>query len=459
MKLKTIAEKLGALGPVRYLRNSQSTRTLRAFLALCWENPFPMQCVLLLVYRTVLDFMYLTQLSPLFAYSGFTTDLSPVTYVLSWLMLLAFLPLVVGIQKQEDRPSSVLVTLLNFLYFIPMTSYVGCKGSSLRFMASVVVYWLVLLLLQLGIPSFSLKRISPRHGKILFLILSVGAVLLVMGISGIYTGFRLKLNISDVYSIRSEAEVYAIPSVLSYLLSWMTIVLSVLILYWLRAKKYCVVAVLIVVYFFYYSVNALKSVFFFLFLLLACYVLYRSWMLRWSAGLLSLGVMASWLFQSVGHFMAPMDLFVRRFMYVPVQLSEAYAVFFADHPLSLQRDGLLGKLGFEPVYSTTVPLVIGESVGSYASANNGMLGDLYASVPAVVGVVIFPLILVILFRAFDLATSKIPTRIFISFCAFFTITFSNASWSTTLLTHGFLVSCVLLYLFPIDKEGVIRELS
>ena len=444
MKLKTIAEKVSA---------SRPAVRLGAFAGLCRENPFPVQCALLLLYRAVLDFMYLTQLSPIYAYSGFTTDLGPAAYGLSWLMLLAFLPLVAGIQGQEDRPSSVLVTLINLLYFVPMTSYVGCKGSPLWFMASMAVYWLVLLLLQLRLPSFTLKRLPLHHGKLLFVLLTVGAVVLVMGVSGAYTGFRLKLDISNVYSVRAEAAAYDIPTVLSYALSWMTIVLSVLILYWLRAKKYWMVACLIVVYFFYYSIGAHKSIFLFLFLLLACYFLYRSWMYRWAAGFLSLGVAACWLMRAVGGFLMPMSMFVRRLMYVPVQLSETYALYFTQHPLNLLRDGILGKLGFDPVYSDRISKMIGEFMDTSASANNGMLGDMYANLPAILGVLVFPLILVLLFRLMDLSSFMLPRRIFIAFCIFFAITFINSSWSTVLLSHGFLLACVLLYLFPTQQGG------
>lgn len=459
MKLRTIGEKVRESKPAAWFRTCRTISVVHSFIRLCKENPFPVQCALLLVYRSMLDFTYVTQLSPLYSYSGFTTDITPIGYCLSWLMLLTVLPLVAGIQGQEDRPSSVLVTMLNLIYFIPMTSYAGCKGSSYLFMISALVYWLVLLVLQLWMPSFALKRLPHRRGKLLFTVLTVGAVLLVMGISGVYTGFRLKLNLSDVYDVRAEAAAYDMPTILSYALSWMTMVLSVLILYWLQAKKYLAVLGLVVVYFFYYSIGAHKSVFFFLFLLLACYILYRSWMFRWSAGLLSLGVMACWLMEAVGGFLLPMAVFVRRFMYTPVRLSETYATFFSQHPINLLRNGIMARFGFEPVYSTGIAALIGEFNGSGANANNGMLGDMYANLPVILGIVLFPLILVIIFRMFDLAASTLPGKIFVSFCVFFAASFSNSAWPTVLLTHGFLMACLLLYLFPVNKEGVIREVS
>lgn len=453
MKLKTIAEKVRASIPTSWLHPCGVVVRLRSFLRLCRENPFPVQCVLLVFYRAVLDFVYVTLLSPTYAYAGFTIDLIPITYGLSWLLTLAYVPLMAGIQEQEDRLSSLMITFLNLLYFIPLTSYMGCKGSPIWFLASAAVYWLVLMVLQLRLPSFPLQRIPVHHGKLLFVCLTIGAVLLVMGISGVYTGFRLKLNLSDVYGIRAEAAAYDLPTVLSYALSWMTVVLSIAILYWLIEKKYWVVVGLIVVYFFYYSIAAHKAIFLFLFLLLSCYFLYRKWMLRWSAGLLSLGVMAFWMMGKVGKFMYPIDLLVRRLMYVPARLNEVYALYFTENPLNLLRDGVLGKLGFDAVYSTNIPRTIGEFMDTQTNANNGMLGDLYANLPVVIGVLVFPLILVILFRLLDLSASALPQRISIGLCVYYATVFKDTTWSTALLSGGFLLACVLLYLLPTQQGG------
>lgn len=221
--------------------------------------------------------------------------------------------------------------------------------------------------------------------------------------------------------------------------------------------RYVAVGVLVVVYLFYYSISAQKSVFLFLFLLLFCYLLYRKWMYRWCAGLLSLGVMGCWVLEAGAQFLTPMSLFVRRLMYVPVQLSEVYAQFFREHPLNLFRDGILGKLSYDPVYSIKIPKVIGEYMGTGSSANNGLVGDMYANLPVVLGVFLMPLILVILFRLLDAAARDIPQKIYIGLCVFFAMSFCNGSWSTVLLSGGFLMACIFLYLFPVQKEEHVKN--
>ena len=125
--------------------------------------------------------------------------------------------------------------------------------------------------------------------------------------------------------------------------------------------------------------------------------------------------------------------------------------------LNLFRDGILGKLSYDPVYSIKIPKVIGEYMGTGSSANNGLVGDMYANLPVVLGVFLMPLILVILFRLLDAAARDIPQKIYIGLCVFFAMSFCNGSWSTVLLSGGFLMACIFLYLFPVQKEEHVKN--
>lgn len=88
------------------------------------------------------------------------------------------------------------------------------------------------------------------------------------------------------------------------------------------------------------------------------------------------------------------------------------------HPLNLFRDGILGKLSYDPVYSIKIPKVIGEYMGTGSSANNGLVGDMYANLPVVLGVFLMPLILVILFRLLDAAAETSPKDLYRAVCVF-----------------------------------------
>ena len=436
------------------LRESKLGRAAARLNEIGSQYTFLVQCLLVVLYRLILDVIYVTQISEIYAYTGFYSDIVPLKYAVSWLILLICLPGMIGIQQQEDKASSIMVTLINYVYFLPFSSYVGCTASSLWFTISGAVFWAMLLFFQLWVPSLHMQRVPHRYTKFLFFGLTVFSILLVMGISGYYTGFRLKLNLSDVYTVRAEAASYNIPMIFRYFLSMMTILLSVLLLYWLRKKNWLMSGALIVVYLFYYSISASKTAFLLLLLLLGCYFLYRAWMYRWMAILLSAGLLGCGVLAGVAKQIYPLALFGRRMLYLPVKLSEVYADYFSQHPLSIYRDKILGKLSFAPVYTDDIPRVIGTFMGKVTNANNGMLGDMYANFPTVIGVFLLPLILIMCFRLLDLTSHRLPRYLVISICIYYANSFVNGSWSTVLLSNGFLVGCLLLYFFPAGRGGV-----
>lgn len=452
-KLTAWKGKLKSTRVVQRVLNSRITMWFGHVFAHCRENPFPAQILLTIAYRLVLDLLYIASISPLYAYSGLTLDIEPLRYLASLLSMVIFAPFVAKLIN-DGTPSAILVTVLNFLYFIPFTSYCGCKGSDMSFFLIGLAYWALLLLLQCRIPVLALRPLNTKSVHPFAKLLTIGAILLVLGISGKYTGFRLTLDFINVYDVRLEARSYSMPTLLSYALSAMTVVLAVLLMYWLKKKKYIVVAVLGVTYLFYFSIGAHKSVFLLLALVIAAFFFYRDWMLRWLPGALTVAAGIALLEEKlVGSFYI-MTLFFRRMMYLPVKISEQRFVFFQENPLNLFRDGIMGKLSFESIYSSTIARVIGEYRGNpEESANNGLLGDLFTNLPIGLGLILMPLILILCFRLLDLAAAKLERKYLLPFCILFANSFINGSWSTVLLSGGFLLACVLLYFFPKEEHS------
>lgn len=429
-------------------------RWLRRAWECCQKHRFVLLVPLILAYRLLLDLLYITALSPLYAYSGFLTNLHPIFYGCSLLALLVFSPAVIRLQE-EGTPSANIITFLNYIYFIPLTSYCGCNWSGMSFFLTGLAYWTVLLLFQCCLPVLHIKPLSAGHSRRIYLLLTMLFVAVVMYVSGRYAGFRLTFDIINVYGIRAEAATYSLPNLISYALSMAGSVLAILLIYWLLRRKYAVCAVLVVVYMFFFSIAAHKSLFFFLLVVLAAYFLFRPWMRQWMPALASAVPLAAMLEYRVIHSFYLGSLFVRRVMYVPVGLSKDYMVFFQKNPLSLFRNGILRHFSFSNIYSADLAHLLGEANGSFAGANNGLLGDMFANLPALMGIFIMPLILIICFRLLDAVASRLPEKLVISSCAYFALSFSNTSWSTVLLTHGFLITCLLLYIFP-KEEGVFQ---
>lgn len=432
--------------------DSRAGRLFRRTGALASAHTFPLQILLILIYRLALDYVYLTMVCRFYGYTGFYADVQLPLYGASLMAALAFAPFVVRLQK-EPLPSARIVSFINYTYFIPLTSYCGCSGTEITFFLIGIVYWALLLLFQFQLPVLDLKALQARHARQSYAIMTVLASAFVMFISGCYTGFRFTMNFIDVYGIRAEASGYDMPGVFVYTLSMMGIILAILLLYWLKRKKYLVVAALVVIYLFLFSIAAHKSLFFFLLLLLAGYFLYRPWMMRWLGGLLTLFAGAAVLEEKLTGSFYLMGLFFRRSMFELVYISWEYMEAFSRNPLSLFRDSILGKLpGISPIYTIDTAKIMGEFRGNIGeNANNGLLGDMFANLPVPIGIFLLPLILVVCFRVLDATSHKLPEQLTIAVCAYFAVRFSNSSWSTTLLSGGFLIACLMLYFFPKEE--------
>ena len=449
--LRTVREKTVQLG--HRLRETRPAQAVLRFFALCERHSFLTQCLLVVLLRLFLDVVYVTVLSPIFAYSGFLVSIDSLFYLCTWLALLVFMP--VHVRLIQDRtPSALVVAFLDYLFFIPLTSYCGCSGSDIRFFLIAMVYWAALLFFQLRLPMLTLKRPQLHISQPLMAGVTVFSCVFILYISGRYTGFRLTLNFIDVYGTRAEAAAYDIPTLFRYILSSMTIVLSSLILYWMEQKKWTVVAVLCILYLIRYSIDTQKSVFFLLALVLLCRFFYREWMLRWAGGFLSLFCAVGLAEKALLGSFWLVNLFIRRMLYLPVQICQQYGEFFQSNPQNLFRDGIMGKLSFDEIYSTRIPRIIGEFRGHPAeNANSGLLGDLFANFPVFPGILLLPLILVICFRLLDMTSASLRTRIVLPVCFYYAVSFLSGSWSTVVLSNGFLIACFLFYFYP-NEEGL-----
>lgn len=451
-KLRCVKGKLREWHPLQRVTQTRFCIRFCRTARMCMENPFPLLILLTLVYRLLLDVLYIKVLSPAYSYVWMTVDIFPLQYLCSWLAVIVLSPFIAELNLRTSA-SSITVTLLNFIYFIPMTAYCGCKGTTNSLLLVSVIYWTLLLLWQFRIPVLRLAPVSARYASVMYSLLTVFSALLILFVSGRYTGFRVTFQLREVYEIRSEAAGYAIPGIFNYALSTMSVVLAVLLMYWLVKKKYLISLGIIVVFWLYYSISATKSIFMLLFLALGCVFFFRPWMYRWISGLASLGVIASVLEKKLLGSDQLLFMAFYRVMMLPAQLAENAADFFGTHPLNLFRDGILGKFSFDSIYSAKIQNVLGEqSCYPESFANVGLVGDLYVNLPILLGLVLMPLVIVLCLRLLDLVSQDTMPKLLFAVCVYFAYQFSNMSWSTVLLTAGFMLACLLLYFFP--KEEV-----
>lgn len=422
-----------------------------------WSNCFLTKVFGICFYKLSLDILYLWIISPnySYSYSDFFTWVLLFPYLCSVLAVLVFAPFLARL-GEERNPSSIIVCLFSYMYFIPLCSYYGCKGTvKPSFFLIALCYWALLFVWQFRIPALRLKpKKRFRNDEVPFLILTIFSCTFTMFISWKYTGFRLSLDLLGVYSLRSEAVNYQMSAMTSYFIHWMPAILSVFLMYWLNRKKFIMSALIAVVFLFLFSIAGNKSIFFLLILVVGIFLCYRKWMfpaISWLFVGLNIVELVEYL---VNRSSWILTFITRRMMFVPVTHSEAFFRAFQIYPVDYFRDGIMGKFSFDSIYMQTIPRFVADWIGEYEmNANNGLLGDMFANLPVSMGLVLMPIIIVLCLRIIDMTTRELPDKVILPVAVYFAVSFINSSWSTVLLTHGFLVVCLLLYFYPREKRS------
>ena len=81
------------------------------------------------------------------------------------------------------------------------------------------------------------------------------------------------------------------------------------------------------------------------------------------------------------------------------------------------------------------------------NANTGIVGDAYMNF-GFAGLALWGIILIIILKLVDSCSNRVDIRVGVAAIAMPTITLMNSALLTNLLTHGLLLSLLLLYLLP-----------
>lgn len=396
------------------------------------------------IYKILLDVIYCKYIADSHAF--FSIEISVLNIVNGWITLLLIVPFLHKFYKQKTC-SAVLMTALNMIYFIPITTYCGYGGGSSSFLLAAIIYWLILSILQIKLPVIGYDKSDDKDSsKIVYLLIILVSVVSIF-IWWKYSGFRIHINILDVYSIRDEAAESGLPSILSYMWHMMTIVVPILIVLTLHKRKYILVLWLLFLTLINFSYAGNKSVILFPIILIGGYIFYRKNMISLIFPLgIFLEIMAV-VEQKLGSIFITSYFFRRQGM-VLAQLSENYYRFFLENPTDIFRSSIMGKFGFNSIYNNTLAQVIGNNFETQTvNCNNGLLADVWANL-GIIGLIVMPIIIIICFRILDFVSYKIDLRLMIGLVLYYAMMFANTTWSTVLLTHGFIVMCLMLLIFP-----------
>lgn len=406
-----------------------------------------------LIYKILLDIMYCQYIGGVHTF--FSVYVSPLNVINGWFMVLL---MSVFFEKHylHNAPSSIILLLFNIVYFIPITTYCGYGGGSSSFLMWAFIYWIILSVLQIKIPIVIIKEKPKRKfSGIAFYIMMFCVSLLTLFIWAKFSNFRIWFHLLDVYDIRRSAAENGLPIVLSYLRSISNIIISMLLVMSLHKKKYLSFMWLLFMVVLSFSYAGDKIIIFLPFILVGGYIFYRKNFIRLiMPGFILLQILA-FIEQHFGSGEL-INLIFRRQGVLLGLLSENYYRFFLENSNDIFRQGILGKLGFNSIYNPSLANVIGNNFETQiVNCNNGLLADVWASV-GIVGIIVLPIILIICFRLLDMSSYGIDYKLTFGLIGYCTINFVNASWSTVLLTHGFLLMCIVFLIFPRESSNLIK---
>lgn len=427
-----------------------------------YEKLLPRFLVILgaIVYLALLNWIYITNISPTYDYFSYTYTPPPLQYsILSW--TLAIIPSF-WMPLRLKRPSQVVYWLLYVMAYVPscLIPFFTVRLDPFQVLLLVVVIFLSFAVLgsiyRLPLLPVPRIRIPPLVFWTALFAISAGFYAYIIRLYGFHINFVAFL---DVYDLRSQyRESFSESSLVDYFVNWLANAINpFLIAQGFMRRNLLLLAIGGVGQFILYSTTGYKSVFFSLLYIALLYVLLRittnrfGTLLLWSfAGLVLLTAIASNLMHSA----LVAFLLVGRPIITPGLLTGHYFEFFSLNPQVLLSHSIL-KSFFAYPYPVNPPFLIGIEYFNdpNTQANANIWADAYSNF-GYAGVFIFPCILAGILWLVDSIARNRDLRFAVLMLAMPGFTLSNVPLFTTIMTSGLAFAILLLYTYPVIKKGL-----
>lgn len=406
-------------------------------------------------YAAFLIVVYFSFIVPVFGYMGFSGEsisLEKCVEALLITLLLSF-----TLPTEFRNPSDFLIFLLLFLTIIPVLLVMGVMDKS-RFVALTIVAAYLLIWVLNRLPAVRLPRVAEGRFLFWFVCLAgLGVTVLWIFVSGAYKGFSLDL--ATIYDLRGEQSEALQVGPFAYLTNWTFKVINpLLIVLAYRSRMRLVLFSLLALQMFFFGVSAHKSVAAIPFLVLGTYaVVDKGWR---PVGLVAMaigGITCAYILALTTGLVAPASYLVRRALFVPADLHFSYFEYFGQAGFVGWSNSILSYFVSYP-YSYSTPRVMSIYLFGHpdVAANAGFLATGFMHF-GLLGVIIFSVIVAFLFRIADGLASYHGTALTLSvLLPGFLWAFTSSDLTPALLTHGLLLS-ILILLFFAGQPGRTEE--
>lgn len=408
---------------------------------------------LLSLYYYFLFWLYENLTATRWSYQGFLNEMSDVSFYSS-ILGFSFTTFTYIFFNRKREPSAIVMNLFNLLFFIPMYVFMAFKQSEDGFLLYLTLYQFALFVFYIFIP-FSFKPILKPNKTHFKLILGL-ILLFTLFINGYYNGFKLKLNLIDVYDNRLAVREMSIPTIFEYIKSSSYLVGIIALMYAMKIKNWFLIIFVILIQLMCFAFGGSKTQFFSIFICILGFIFYsdrfRLWALISLIGLLTIAISE---YKFLGSTLIS-DIGIRRSLFVPPKISYDMFEFFETpgREYLYLRGSILRFFGFEDPYAAQQGFqrMIGKMYGGSedTNANTGLLGNDYAQL-GWLSLLVFPFVRVYILKLYDYCAIGIDKRIMAVLSIFVAFAFISGAFFSVLITNAVLLLCYLLYCFPGKK--------
>lgn len=415
------------------------------------------------LYIVFLFLCYNNYLINVYGYYGFKNNMTLLSVIIS---VVLFIVSFIFIYKQKTNTySKFIIYILFIINFIPSVVTFCFMPISYKYIFLLCLYWLMLFIFINFFNNVHFKSRNVSFNSNMLPVYLVAFVeLITMLIVLRYTG--INLNFETVYSLRENYFESKIPVILSYFYSAFKVVNPLLFIYFYNKKKRigCVLTLLIQLIAF--LGDGSKST---LFSILIAYLVVKFIANKKSSSSLFLenenikyyilmGITGinffAFLEFTIFHSSFLYNYFIRRLFFIPSLLNNYYFDFFSHNQVDYFKQSILGKIGFHSIYNTPIQKIIGAVYFNAPTmlANNGLFSDAYMNL-GIIGMFVLPFMISLALKFLDYSAKHINPYYLITVLVSVSYIFISSSFFTVLLTHGYLLLClVLIFIIP-REEG------
>lgn len=407
-----------------------------------------------LVFKLILEVLYIVFVQRLFAYTGFILAISAYKYLLGTFLTV----LLYFVMPRDNQPASVILQIHLFLIFLPMMSYFALTDSSISFMLwSAVAFVLESSLVRL-LPPIEVMRIQNSRFFLYGLIALLSAAVYFVMIRA--NGLSLAaLNLDATYDIR---EGIRFPLGMGYFVPWQGKVVNPFLMALGYKKRNPLLLFLgVCLQLILFLITAQKA-----FLFIPAAIIGVMWFMRrtellpaagWIAPVGAGVILLQYLMTRSIYIPS---LLIRRLLFLPAQLKFYWHEFFSQNPKLFYSQGSIGRiLGLEDPYPLDAANLIGETFFGRPQmhANAGYVADAYAN-GGIAGMLIIAFVFSLILVLINSLGRALSSEFVIGLAMFHIISLNDGGLVTGLVTGGLLLLLILLFLCPPEEETKVAVL-